>query len=72
MAQWLRALTALREVPSSIPSHHMVAASSLSAAKTRDFLWCLRQEMDRRPCRIKESGFVSFYKVSGWAADEGI
>jgi hypothetical protein len=29
MAQWLRALTALPEVPSSIPSSHMVAHNHL-------------------------------------------
>jgi hypothetical protein len=29
MAQWLRALTALPEVPSTIPSNHMVAHSHL-------------------------------------------
>jgi hypothetical protein len=29
MAQWLKALTALPEVPSSIPSNHMVAHDHL-------------------------------------------
>ena len=40
MAQWLRALTALPEVPSSIPSNHMVAHNGLIMGSDALF-WCV-------------------------------
>jgi hypothetical protein len=42
MAQWLRALTALPKVPSSIPSNHMVAHNHLQCGLT---LWCVWRQL---------------------------
>jgi hypothetical protein len=45
MAQWLRALTALSEVLSSIPSNHIPHGGSQPSVIASDsFFWCVQRQ----------------------------
>jgi hypothetical protein len=52
MAQWLRALAALSEILSSIPSNHM-AAHEIDIMGSNVLFWCADRHADKAPIYIR-------------------